>query len=136
MKRGRLPLTALMLDLDHFKQINDTHGHDAGDRALKLFARMLGDTCRSGDLIGRLGGEEFGVLLLHNSAPAGTSFDRRLRHRLQDASAAELGFVLDYSAGMAVLQPGEASLAALMARADAALYDAKTAGRGQLMQAS
>ena len=134
--RHRLPLTAMMLDLDHFKQINDTHGHDAGDRALKLFARLLGDTCRSGDLIGRLGGEEFGVLMLHNSAPACASFDRRLRHQLQDASAAELGFVLDYSAGMAVLQPGESSLAALMARADAALYDAKTAGRGQLMQAS
>ena len=132
--RHRLPLTALMLDLDHFKQINDTHGHDMGDRALKLFARLLNDTCRSGDLIARLGGEEFGVLLLHNPAPApaGLSFDKRLRQRLRDASAAELGFVLDYSAGMAVLAPGEPSLAALMARADAALYEAKTAGRGQL----
>jgi len=134
--RHRLPLTALMLDLDHFKQINDTHGHEAGDRALQLFARLLGDTCRSGDLIARLGGEEFAVLMLHNTAQAGAAFDRRLRHRLHDASAAELGFVLDYSAGMAALIPGEASLAALMARADAALYDAKTAGRGCLMAAS
>ena len=64
------------------------------------------------------------------------AFDRRLRHRLHDASAAELGFVLDYSAGMAMLAPGESSLAALMARADAALYDAKTAGRGRLMAAA
>ena len=134
--RHRLPLTALMLDLDHFKQINDTHGHEAGDRALQLFARLLGDTCRSGDLIARMGGEEFAVLMLHNTAQAGAAFDRRLRHRLHDASAAELGFVLDYSAGMAALIPGEASLAALMARADAALYDAKTAGRGCLMAAS
>ncbi|RYF76369.1 MAG: GGDEF domain-containing protein [Comamonadaceae bacterium] len=133
--RHRLSLTALMLDLDHFKTINDTHGHDAGDRALQLFARLLSDTCRSGDLIARLGGEEFGVLMLHNTAAAGASFDRRLRCSLHDASAAELGLVLDYSAGMALLQPGEASLAVLMARADGALYEAKTAGRGRLMAA-
>lgn len=130
--RHRLPLTAMMLDVDHFKQINDRHGHDAGDRALQLFARLLAETCRNGDLIARLGGEEFGVLLLHNAAAAGVAFDRRLRSRLQDASAAELGFVLDYSAGMASLQPGESSLAALMARADAALYEAKATGRGRL----
>ncbi|OJV65089.1 MAG: GGDEF domain-containing protein [Burkholderiales bacterium 64-34] len=133
--RHQLPMTAMMLDLDHFKQVNDTHGHEAGDRALQLFARLLGETCRSGDLVGRLGGEEFGVLLLHNSAPAGLALDRRLRKRLHAASVAELGFALDYSAGMAVLQPGEAGLAELMARADGALYAAKTAGRGQLVAA-
>ncbi len=134
--RHQLPVTALMLDVDHFKQINDTRGHEAGDRALQLFARLLGDTCRSGDLIGRLGGEEFGVLLLHNSAPAGMAFDRRLRRRLHAASVAELGFALDYSAGLATPAPGETDLAALMARADRALYEAKTAGRGRLMTAS
>src|SRR3990167_2022159 len=133
--RHQLPMTAMMLDLDHFKQVNDTHGHEAGDRALQLFARLLGDTCRSGDLVGRLGGEEFGVLLLHNSEPAGLALDRRLRRRLHAASVAELGFALDYSAGMAVLQPGEAALAELMARADGALYAAKTAGRGRLVAA-
>ena len=134
--RHQLPVTALMLDVDHFKQINDTRGHEAGDRALQLFARLLGDTCRSGDLTGRLGGEEFGVLLLHNSAPAGMAFDRRLRRRLHAASVTELGFALDYSAGLATPAPGETDLAALMARADRALYEAKTAGRGRLMTAS
>jgi len=134
--RHQLPVTALMLDVDHFKQINDTRGHEAGDRALQLFARLLGDTCRSGDLVGRLGGEEFGVLLLHNSAPAGMAFDRRLRRRLHAASVAELGFALDYSAGLATPAPGETDLAALMARADRALYEAKTAGRGRLVAAS
>jgi diguanylate cyclase (GGDEF)-like protein len=134
--RHRLPLTALMLDLDHFKQINDSHGHEMGDRALQLFARLLTETCRTGDIIARLGGEEFGVLLLHNGTPAGSAFDRRLRQRLHDTSAAELGFVLDYSAGKAQLRPGESSLAALMARADEALYNAKTQGRGRLVAAT
>lgn len=133
--RHHLPLTALVLDLDYFKQINDTHGHETGDRALKLFASLLEETCRTGDLVGRLGGEEFGVLLLHNSAPAGIAFDRRLRTRLQDASAAELGFALDYSAGMAVLLPAETRLPDLMARADAALYLAKAQGRGRMVEA-
>ncbi|AOG24054.1 GGDEF domain-containing protein [Acidovorax sp. RAC01] len=133
--RHRLPLTAIVLEVDQFKQINDRHGRDAGDRALRLFARLLSETCRSGDLMARLDGGEFGVLLLHNAAPAGAAFDRRLRSRLQDASAAELGFVLDYSVGMASLQPGEASLTALTARADAALQEAKEAGGGRLMGA-
>jgi len=75
------------------------------------------------------------VLLLHNSAPAGIAFDRRLRTRLQDASAAELGFALDYSAGMAVLLPAETRLPDLMARADAALYLAKAQGRGRMVEA-
>lgn len=133
--RHHLPLTALVLDLDYFKQINDTHGHEAGDRALKLFARLLEETCRTGDLVGRLGGEEFGVLLLHNSAPAGIAFDQRLRNRLQTISMAELGFALDYSAGMAVLLPAETRLPDLMARADAALYLAKAQGRGRMVEA-
>ena len=133
--RHGLPVTALMLDLDHFKQVNDTHGHDAGDRALQLFARLLGESCRSGDLIARLGGEEFAVLMLPSSDGAGNAFDRRLRQRLHDASAAELGFVLDYSAGMAEMLPGEVQLAGLLARADGALYHAKTSGRGGLMGA-
>ena len=134
--RHRLPLTALMLDLDYFKQINDTHGHEMGDRALQLFARLLTETCRTGDIIARLGGEEFGVLLLHNGTPAGRAFDTRLRQRLREASAAELGFMLDYSAGKARLQPGDSSLAALMARADEALYNAKAQGRGRLAEAT
>ena len=84
---------------------------------------------------GAWGDEEFGVLLLHNSAPASLALDRRLRKRLDAASVAELGFALDYSAGMAALQPGEAGLAELMARADDSLDAAKTAGRGRLVAA-
>ena len=136
--RHQLPMTALMLDLDHFKQVNevnDPHGHEAGDRALQLFAVCWATPAAAATWWGAWGGEEFGVLLLHNSAPAGLALDRRLRKRLHAASVAELGFALDYSAGMAVLQPGGAGLAELMARADGALYGAKTAARGRLVAA-
>ncbi|WCM93867.1 GGDEF domain-containing protein [Acidovorax sp. NCPPB 2350] len=136
--RLRQPLTALMLDVDHFKQVNDTHGHEAGDRALVLFARLLGETARAGDIVGRMGGEEFGVLLLHTPGePAAERFDQRLRERLAAESPATLGFTLGYSAGAATLDPGAPAqpathLSDFMARADAALYAAKRRGRGCL----
>ncbi|MBA4113438.1 MAG: GGDEF domain-containing protein [Verminephrobacter sp.] len=134
-RRHGLPLTALMLDLDHFKRVNDTHGHELGDRTLQLFSRLLKDSRRDGDLVARLGGEEF-CLLLHDGPAAGLPLDQRLRARLQQAAPAELGLALDFSAGMAELRPNECSIQPLLARADAALYQAKTAGRGRLCSAA
>ena len=128
-RRHDLPLTALMLDLDHFKQVNDTHGHEVGDRALQLFSRLLKETRRDGDLAARLGGEEF-CLLLHSDASAGAPLDQRLRQRLRQAAPAELGLEIDFSAGLAVLRPDDTSIQQLLARADRALYEAKTDGRG------
>ncbi|WP_119964658.1 GGDEF domain-containing protein [Simplicispira lacusdiani] len=134
-RRHELPLTALMLDLDHFKQVNDLHGHEVGDHALELFARLLKDTRRNGDLAARLGGEEF-CLLLHDDTSAGLPLDQRLRQRLRLAAPAELGLALDFSAGMAALRPDDTGILSLLARADAALYEAKTAGRGRLCNAA
>jgi diguanylate cyclase len=122
-----------MLDLDHFKNINDTHGHEMGDRALQLFARLLGETRRTGDLIGRLGGEEFCVLLPNGQRNTASGFDERLRTRLQELATHQLGFALSYSAGVAALTDGDATLAGLMARADAALYSAKHGGRDKML---
>ena len=133
--RHQLPMTALMLDLDHFKQDNDTHGHEAGDRALQLFARLLGETCRCGDLVGRLGGRGVWRAAAAQQCARRPGAGPAAAQAPAAASVAELGFALDYSAGMAVLQPGEAGLAELMARADGALYAAKTAGRGRLVAA-
>jgi len=130
--RYQLPMTLIMLDLDHFKRINDRHGHEVGDRALRLFARMLRVTRRTGDLVGRLGGEEFCIVLSNTHKSAATGFDQRLRARLLDASKKELGFELDYSAGVAVLKDGDGTLAGLLARADLALYQAKHNGRGRM----
>lgn len=130
--RHKRPLAVLMLDLDHFKRINDSRGHEAGDQALQLFARLLRDCRRGDDLVGRLGGEEFCVLLTHADAHAAPTFEARLRGRLPSAANRELGFDLDYSAGLAVRTSSDANLAAVMARADAALYRAKQQGRGRL----
>jgi diguanylate cyclase (GGDEF)-like protein len=134
-RRHGLPLTAIMLDLDHFKQVNDRHGHEVGDRALQLFGRLLKDTRRSGDLAARLGGEEFCVLL-HDGTSAGLPLDQRLRQRLRQAAPAELGLELDFSAGMAALHSSDADVHPLLARADAALYEAKNTGRGRLCSAA
>ncbi|WCM87668.1 GGDEF domain-containing protein [Acidovorax sp. NCPPB 3576] len=133
--RQRQPLAALLLDLDHFKRINDAYGHDAGDRALALFARLAQSTAGPGDTVCRFGGEEFGVLLLHAGQEGVQRFDQRLRGRLQAESAEALGFPMDYSAGAALFHCGDEDLASLMARADVALYAAKEQGRRQLAMA-
>jgi diguanylate cyclase len=131
-RRYRQPLVVLMMDLDHFKQINDRHGHEGGDRALQLFSHVLGETRRTGDLVGRLGGEEFCVLLPHGLRATAVGFDKRLRQALREQAPAQLGFSLDFSAGMACMTDEDATLASFMARADAALYEAKRGGRAQM----
>jgi diguanylate cyclase (GGDEF)-like protein len=135
-QRHQLPLALIALDLDHFKQINDTRGHEAGDAALRLFGRLLTQGQRSGDVIARMGGEEFCVLMPHADAAAGEGFDRRLRAALAVAAPAELGFALDFSSGLALLDSAGESLGSLMSRADAAVYLAKQTGRGQLVNAA
>ncbi len=133
-QRYQLPLTMMMLDLDHFKRINDTHGHEVGDKALKLFARLLRETRRTGDLVGRLGGEEFCVVLANARRSASEGFDLRLRATLQHISEKELGFAVNFSTGVAVMRDGDTTLTGLLARADVALYTAKHEGRGRLVQ--
>ena len=127
------PLAVLMIDLDHFKQINDTRGHAAGDRALQLLARELIGAARAGDVVGRYGGEEFCVLMGQASHDAARAFDRRLRLRLTLAAQRELGFELGYSAGIALRDTQGDTLVAMLRRADAALYRAKDAGRARTL---
>ncbi|MCF8211562.1 MAG: GGDEF domain-containing protein [Rhodoferax sp.] len=134
-QRYRLPLTLVAIDIDHFKQINDTRGHEAGDAALGLFGRLLGQGQRSGDVIARMGGEEFCVLLPHGDATAGEGFDRRMRALLAAEAPAMLGYSMNFSSGLAVLDLNGESLESLMSRADAAVYRAKQGGRGQLVVA-
>jgi diguanylate cyclase (GGDEF)-like protein len=109
-----------MLDLDHFKEFNDTRGHAAGDRLLKETAAAWRVQLRTGDVLARIGGEEFGLLLLDCDAETAIEVVDRLRHHVTHSRTC--------SAGLAVKELGETPLAALE-RADAALYQAKTQGR-------
>jgi len=132
-RRRGVPMAVLMFDIDRFKQINDTLGHDAGDRALRLVAQQLAEAASEADLVGRYGGEEFCVLLAESDEANAARFDARLRERLAAASLAELGFVIGYSAGVSRCRGGPDSLEAMLRRADAALYRAKDAGRDQTL---
>lgn len=132
-RRYDQPLAVLMIDLDHFKQINDSRGHEAGDRALCVMARALQAAVRSGDVVGRYGGEEFCVLMNHADQAAACAFDRRLRARVAESAQRELGFALDYSAGIAMRAAPDDTLEDLLRRADATLYRAKAEGRARTL---
>ncbi|HEY0818348.1 MAG TPA: GGDEF domain-containing protein [Rhizobacter sp.] len=125
-------LTLLMLDIDHFKRINDQHGHAAGDAALKTVAQGLRACTRGGDLVCRYGGEEFCVLLSRATAADALRFDERLRAWLVKLADETGAARIDYSAGIAVRQPDDRTMDELLLRADTALYRAKADGRGRV----
>lgn len=118
----------IMLDLDFFKQVNDTEGHDAGDRVLRAFGKTLSAQVRGRDRVGRWGGEEFVVVLSGDPDPA--VFLTRLRSQWELGRPIEITF----SAGIAVVEAGGDS-AATLAAADRAMYQAKNAGRDQWCRA-
>ena len=112
-------LSLVSLDVDRFKSINDTHGHPEGDRILREFARVIEEERRGSDLAGRMGGDEFAVVLIHSSPSAADRFLERLRSR-----AAEFGS-MSFSAGAAHAPADGSAADALFRVADARLYDAK-----------
>jgi diguanylate cyclase (GGDEF)-like protein len=120
------PLAIVLLDLDHFKAYNDTHGHPAGDRLLKEAARVWGDRLRPGDVLARYGGEEFSMILPDTSL--------REAVLLVDALRAATPEGQRFSAGVALWTPGTDPAEAI-AEADAALYRAKRSGRDQVLTA-
>lgn len=133
-RRYGQPLALLMIDLDHFKNINDSFGHEAGDRALVFMARSLQASARTGDLVGRYGGEEFCVLMSHADGAAARAFDDRLRQDLGKTAIAELGFALTYSAGIALRGAAGDTLETMLRRADDGLYRAKDQGRDRTLE--
>jgi diguanylate cyclase (GGDEF)-like protein len=134
--RAGTPVAVAILDIDNFKALNDAHGHAAGDRALSLLASVVSREIRRGDIFGRLGGEEFAVLLPATSREDAIALINRLRVRVAEATmSAPCGTVAcTFSAGVDEYQPGE-ELATLVARADAALYSAKAMGRNRVVSA-
>ncbi len=131
-QQRRQPLTVLMLDLDHLKRINDSHGHGAGDEALRRFAALCREQLRAEDLLGRLGGDEFAACLHGASREVAEARARMLLTSLGLASTPTLP--LAASVGLATLADGD-SYDSLMQRADDALIKAKRDGRGRLVVA-
>ena len=130
------PMSVAVVDIDHFKRVNDELGHAAGDAALRGLTAVLRGELRSVDVVGRLGGEEFGVLLPETPRLAAAQTVDRLRRTIGERSFAEHGLPdgrrLTVSIGVAEFRPGE-PLSALLARADAGLYQAKSAGRDRVV---
>ncbi|MFF7399371.1 GGDEF domain-containing protein [Achromobacter sp. NPDC008082] len=132
--RTRRPLTLLLLDVDHFKRINDMHGHAAGDAVLRHFGLLATVTLRTGDHVGRVGGEEFGVLFPDLRSDAVMEVAARLLDSTRRTPCAHGGSTISYtfSAGVADWVPGE-NFEAFFERADRKLYAAKAAGRNRIV---
>ena len=129
-----IPLTVVMYDLDHFKQVNDRHGHEAGDAALRAFADVLRLNTRRMDLSARFGGEEFISILGGSAIPPAVALAERVRAGLE-ARVFPWG-ALTVSAGVAAYEHGMGSYEVLVATADRALYAAKEAGRNRVAAAA
>lgn len=134
-KRYGLAAGFLMLDLDHFKHVNDTYGHDAGDRVLQQVSALLQETMRASDHVGRLGGEEFGILLTNTSPERAYSIAERLRCLVEELVVRHQDATIRMTVSIGVadlLVEVEKPLEDMMKRADVALYKAKNSGRNRV----
>jgi diguanylate cyclase (GGDEF)-like protein len=133
--RARQPYAVLFIDLDHFKAINDTHGHDAGDAVLKMSAHTLQRYIRKSDALGRIGGEEFSVFLPNTDRPGAVALAEQLREHLEVARVRHDQRDLQVTASIGVAASSGATpvtLRALQSQADTAMYEAKKAGRNRV----
>lgn len=135
-RRHKHPLSLLMLDIDHFKRVNDIHGHTTGDEVLKAVADSIKGQLRNIDMVFRFGGEEFLIVLSNTSREAAAMVGERLRYAALQLTYPMLGhpIALTVSLGCATLLPAE-SADSLLRRADSALYVAKREGRNRLTMA-
>jgi len=131
--RNDLPVAFAMIDVDFFKQFNDTHGHEAGDRALQTVARVIAETVRYSDVVYRYGGEEFSVLLPNATTEEAHAAAERMRAAVElthiPGEETQPGGTLTVSVGVSTLESGDADN--LKTRADEALYEAKALGRNR-----
>lgn len=133
----QLEASVLMLDLDHFKRVNDQHGHAVGDSLLRHFARLLREELRATDTAGRMGGEEFAVILPGSNLAAAQTFAQRLCDRLaaEPLAVGPTRVEATVSIGIAAIAASDATPDAVLLRADEALYRAKTEGRNRVQLA-
>jgi len=139
-RRYKLELALGILDIDHFKNVNDTHGHPAGDAALVHMANLIGLSVRSTDVVARYGGEEFGILLIQAGDAEATIITNRIRERIAhnrfalpslSVGGEMVQVPVTVSIGVSRFSPSD-NLQTLLERADRALYDAKNNGRNQV----
>jgi two-component system, cell cycle response regulator len=137
--RHRRPLSLLMVDIDFFKRVNDSYGHQAGDRVLQSVANLLGTTTRPGDVVTRYGGEEFAIILPETDEASAMVMAERLRAAIESAEIEcdTCGAIkLTISIGCASRRSRLISTGGLVNAADSALYEAKTAGRNRVVSAN
>jgi diguanylate cyclase len=132
MKRGHESYSVVMLDIDHFKKVNDTHGHATGDKVLQHVSRILAQSVRENDFVGRMGGEEFVAVLPLTQLSEALLVAEKIRASVSSAYIEPIGQV-SISAGVAVAKPDHASADDAVNQADAMLYEAKRAGRNRVM---
>src|SRR5215813_12804947 len=131
-RRHARPLTLAYVDLDRFKEVNDTFGHDVGDKLLDVVAKAMKREVRQTDVIARLGGDEFALLLPETDGFAATAALGKVRSSL-DAAMKERNWPVTFSIGVVTFQPPPESVQEMVSAADQAMYTAKRRGRGQLI---
>jgi len=132
-RRYSRPVSLLLIDLDYFKRVNDTFGHDAGDRLLQTFGALLRVECRQSDVVGRIGGEEFAILLPETTIHAAQRLAERIcvASRALKVATAAGEITCTTSVGISAIGADDFTIDDVMRRADAALYEAKRGGRDQ-----
>lgn len=136
-QRSERPLAAVMFDLDHFKAVNDIHGHAAGDAVLRAVSAAVAEALRAGDMLGRLGGEEFALILEGSTATHAIEVAERLRETVAALRIPGFpGLSVTASFGVAAASRDCLSVEELLARADGQLYAAKRSGRNQTRAAA
>ncbi len=136
-RRYGFPLSAIFLDIDHFKRVNDTHGHPAGDMVLASAARLISGSLRDTDVAARFGGEEFVVLMPHTGLQGATEVAQRLIDAIRDhpfkLPGAADGLRITCSAGVTTIVGAQADAKSLLDTADRNLYSAKQQGRNRVV---
>lgn len=136
-RRMPQPLSLLVLDIDHFKRINDTHGHLFGDSVICRLADLCGTSVRDIDVVARIGGEEFAILLIGSDITRAAEAAERIRARVESSTVpgdGDISVSFTVSIGVAQLQPADTTDLGFFDRADAALYAAKGGGRNRVMR--
>ena len=134
--RYKRPLSVLTLDIDHFKKVNDTYGHAIGDIALKSVTDKCTELLRESDILGRIGGEEFGIVLPETTLQDAFTIAERLRKTVENTviETTNDSFSLTISIGVATMKDGSSTVEAVIKDADDALYEAKDEGRNKVVK--